>query len=82
MIKLSSEDASLLVDVLESDDLTNDQRLRMLEGASSDEVKQIGSALIGASEPPNDAIKQAVQAIKDWAEESRRVTRNRLAHYV
>jgi hypothetical protein len=81
MVKLSSEDASLLVDVLEADDQTPEQRLAMLNDATSEDIKEIGRALIEDSQPEKTDIREAVQAIRKWAEESRRVNRSRLAHY-
>lgn len=81
MVKLTSEDASLLVDVLEADDQLPAERIAMLDDATTQEVRQIGRALIENSQPDDQDIREAVQAIRKWVEESRRVNKNRMAHY-
>jgi hypothetical protein len=72
MVRLSSRDASLLMDVLEQKELPPEQRRQLLEGADV-EVRKIGDALIDPNQDIADAdIKEAVDSIRRWAEETKR----------
>ena len=71
MVRLSSSDASLLMDVLEKQEHSPEDRLNLLTTANP-VVRQIGEALIN----PNVAIdvpeiKEAVESIKRWADDTR-----------
>lgn len=66
MVRLSSKDASLLIDVLEHDDLPQTERLKLLDGADHD-VLEIGKALIDPTlDIQDDAIREAVTQIQNW----------------
>jgi len=73
MVRLSSRDASLLMDVLEQQELKPEERLKLLEKADS-VVRQIGEALIDPSQMSNDPdIREAVEQIRQWAEETTKI---------
>lgn len=68
MVRLSSHDASLLMDVLEQPEESH----RLLANAKP-VVQEIGKALINPSEEVGDSdVKEAVHSIRRWAEESKR----------
>ena len=81
MIRLSSQDTSILLAVLEQQELEPKERLRLLDGTAP-QVREIGEALINNTEPQNPDIKEAVDAIRDWAHETRRVQESRIASSV
>jgi hypothetical protein len=71
MVRLSSRDTSILVDVLEQDELLPQERLALLEGASP-EVREIGEALINLGKKIDDPeIRDAVDAILRWADQTK-----------
>ena len=73
MVRLSSRDASMLMDVLEQQELTPEERLKLLDKADP-VVRQIGEALIDPSQMTNDPdIKEAVEQIRQWAEETTKI---------
>jgi hypothetical protein len=73
MVRLSSKDASLLMDLLEQTELSEEERLRLLEGADK-QVHEIGKALIHPDDPIEDPdIKEAVDSIRQWADTTKRV---------
>jgi hypothetical protein len=73
MIRLSSRDASLLMDVLEQQELPPEERLKLLDEADP-VVRQIGEVLIDQSRISNNPdIKEAVEQIRQWAEETTKI---------
>jgi len=71
MVRLSSEDAALLLDVMEPQALEPGERERLLEGAKP-EVRAIADALTHPGRPIEDAeIREAVESIQRWNEETR-----------
>jgi hypothetical protein len=73
MVRLSSRDASMLMDVLEQQELTPEERRKLLDKADP-VVRQIGEALIDPSQMTNDPdIKEAVEQIRQWAEETTKI---------
>ena len=73
MVRLSSRDASLLIDLLEQTDLSDNERLKPLEGAD-EQVREIGKALLNPRQPIEKAdIKEAVEQIRLWAEETHEI---------
>jgi chaperonin cofactor prefoldin len=72
MIRLSSRDASLLMDVLEQQELPPEERLKLLDEADP-VVRQIGEVLIDQSRISNTDIKEAVEQIRQWAEETTKI---------
>jgi chaperonin cofactor prefoldin len=72
MVRLSSRDASLLMDVLEQKNLHPEERRKLLEGAAP-VVRKIGEALIDPSQVVEDEdVKEAVDSIQRWAKETKR----------
>jgi hypothetical protein len=70
MVRLSSRDASLLMDVLEQQDLSDEKRNQLLDEADPI-VRQIGEALINPNLViQNPDIKEAVESIRRWADET------------
>ena len=70
MVRLSSRDASLLMDVLEQQDLPDEQRNQLLDEADPI-VRQIGEALINPNLViQNPDIREAVESIRRWADET------------
>jgi hypothetical protein len=73
MIRLSSANASLLMDVLEQRDIPLEERRKVLQDADP-QVRQIGEALIDPNQIiENNEIRETVEAIRHWSEESRRI---------
>jgi hypothetical protein len=73
MVRLSSSDASLLMDVLEQQELPPEERRKLLDEANP-VVRQIGEALIDPSQMSNDPdIKEAVEQIRQWADETTKI---------
>ena len=73
MVRLSSRDASLLMDVLEQQELPPEERRKLLDEANP-VVRQIGEALIDPSQMSNDPdIKEAVEQIRQWADETTKI---------
>jgi hypothetical protein len=73
MVRLSSRDASLLMDVLEQQELPPEERRNLLTEADP-VVRQIGEALINPNLEINDAeIKEAVESIRRWADDTREI---------
>jgi uncharacterized protein YlzI (FlbEa/FlbD family) len=73
MVRLSSRDASLLMDVLEQLETPPEGRLKLLEGALP-VVRQVGELLIDPSQTSNDPdIQEAVAQIRQWAEETQKI---------
>ena len=73
MVRLTSRDASLLMDLLEQTDLPDNERLNLLTGAD-EQVQEIGKALLN----PNQAIekpdiREAVEQIRLWATETEKI---------
>ena len=80
MVRLSSKDVSLLIKVLVAEDRPRQERLKLVEGAGT-EVREIARALIDGTTPANEEIKEAVEAVREWAAETKRITESRFAHY-
>jgi hypothetical protein len=77
MVRLSSKDASLLMDVLEQNELTPKERLKLLEDAGP-KVLEIGKALIDPNQAITDPeVKEAVESINLWADTTRRIEEQR-----
>lgn len=73
MVRLSSRDASLLMDVLEQQELPPEERRKLLDKADP-VVRQIGESLIDPSQMSSDPdIKEAVEQIRQWAEETTKI---------
>jgi hypothetical protein len=73
MVRLSSRDASLLMDVLEQQELSPEERCKLLNEANP-VVRQIGEALIDPTQMSNDPdIKEAVEQIRQWADETTKI---------
>lgn len=73
MVRLSSRDASLLMDVLEQQALPAEERRKLLEEADP-VVRQIGEALIDPNQVSDDKdIREAVQQIRQWADETTKI---------
>jgi hypothetical protein len=73
MVRLSSLDASLLMDLLEQQELSLEERRKLLDGATP-VVRQIGEALINPNqEIENSDIKEAVESILRWANETEKI---------
>jgi hypothetical protein len=73
MVRLSSRDASLLMDVLEQDKLPPEERRKLLDEATP-VVRQIGEALINPNHGIEDPdIKEAVESIRRWADETEKI---------
>jgi len=73
MVRLSSRDASLLMDVLEQQELPPEERRKLLDKADP-VVRQIGEALIDPSQTSNDPdVQEAVAQIRQWAEETQKI---------
>lgn len=73
MVRLSSRDASLLMDVLEQQQLPPEERQKLLDEADV-VVRQIGEALIDPSKTSDDPdIREAVAQIRQWAEETQKI---------
>jgi hypothetical protein len=73
MVRLSSRDASLLMDLLEQTNLSEGERLKLLDG-SDEKVLEIGKALLNPNqkiETPD--IREAVEQIRQWADETRQI---------
>jgi chaperonin cofactor prefoldin len=80
MIRLSSRDASLLMDVLEQQELPPEERLKLLDEADP-VVRQIGEVLIDQSRISNNPdIKEAVEQIRQWAEETTKIQEKQLLY--
>lgn len=72
MVRLSSRDASLLMDVLEQKELPLEERRKLLEEADP-KVREIGEALIDSGQVSHDPdVSEAVESIRRWAEEIKR----------
>jgi hypothetical protein len=74
MVRLSSRDASLLMDVLEQRELPAEERHKLL-GDADPKVQEIGEALIDNApsqtiEDPD--VREAVDSIRRWADETKR----------
>jgi hypothetical protein len=74
MVRLSSRDASLLMDVLEQRELPAEERRKLLRDADP-KVQEIGEALIDNApgqtiEDPD--VREAVDSIRRWADETKR----------
>jgi hypothetical protein len=73
MVRLSSRDASLLMDLLEQTDLSENERLKLLDGADG-HVREIGKALLNPDEEiKNGDVKEAVEQIRLWADETKKI---------
>jgi hypothetical protein len=73
MVRLSSRDASLLMDLLEQTDLSQIERLKLLDG-TDEKVREIGGALLNPNQPIEKAdIREAVEQIRQWADETRKI---------
>jgi hypothetical protein len=73
MVRLSSRDASLLIDLLEQTNLSENERLKLLDGAD-EQVHEIGKALLNPSQTIEKAdIKEAVEQIRLWAGETQEI---------
>jgi predicted nuclease of restriction endonuclease-like RecB superfamily len=73
MVRLSSRDASLLMDLLEQTDLSPDQRLKILDGAD-EQVRQIGKALLCPNQRIEDEdIREVVEQIHLWTDETKKI---------
>ena len=73
MVRLTSRDASLLMDLLEQTDLPDNERLNLLTGAD-EQVQEIGRALLNPNqriEKPD--IREAVEQIRLWANETEKI---------
>jgi hypothetical protein len=73
MVRLTSRDASLLMDLLEQTDLTDNERLNILNGAD-EQVREIGRALLNPTQTIDNAdIREAVEQIRLWADETNKI---------
>lgn len=73
MVRLTSRDASLLMDLLEQTDLPDNERLNLLDGAD-EKVREIGKALLNPNQTIENAeIKEAVEQIRLWAKETEEI---------
>lgn len=73
MVRLSSRDASLLMDLLEQTNLSDGERLKLLAGADEN-VLEIGKALLNPSEKiEKPEIREAVEQIRLWTEETKKI---------
>ena len=73
MVRLSSRDASLLMDLLEQIDLPENERLNLLNGAD-EQVLEIGRALLNPNQAIEKAdIREAVEQIRLWADETKKI---------
>ena len=73
MVRLSSRDASLLMDLLEQTNLSEDERLKLLDGAD-EKVVEIGKALLNPNQTIENAdIREAVEQIHLWANETEKI---------
>lgn len=70
MIRLTTRDASILARLVQYDNLSQEQRLRILEEAGA-EAKDIGRVLLGIEQPNSDDIRETVEAIRNWVEYNR-----------
>lgn len=71
MVRLSSRDALLLMDVLEQQELPPEERRKLLAEADP-VVREIGEALINPNLTIDNAdIREAVESIKRWANDTR-----------
>lgn len=73
MVRLTSRDASLLMDLLEQTDLADNERLSLLNGADK-QVREIGRALLNPTQKIDNAeIREAVEQIRLWADETNKI---------
>ena len=73
MVRLTSRDASLLMDLLEQTDLPDNERLNLLNGAD-EQVREIGRALLNPTQVIDKAdIREAVEQIRLWADETNKI---------
>jgi hypothetical protein len=73
MVRLSSSDASLLMDVLEQQELSPEELRQILDQADPT-VREIGEALVNPNQEIHDPdIKEAVESIRRWAEETKEI---------
>jgi hypothetical protein len=73
MVRLSSKDATLLMDVLDQQGLTEEERRRLLVGAG-EVVRRIGEALIDPAHVATDPeIREAVESIRRWADGTKEI---------
>lgn len=73
MVRLTSRDASLLMDLLEQTDLPDNERLNLLNGAD-EQVREIGRALLNPTQTIDNAdIREAVEQIRLWADETNKI---------
>jgi len=73
MVRLSSRDASLLMDLLERNDLPENERLDLLNGAD-EQVLEIGRALLNPAQTIDKSdIREVVEQIRLWVHETKRI---------
>lgn len=80
MVRLSSKDVSLLIKVIVAKEKSRRERLKIVKGASKS-VRLIAEALIDNAIPVDEDIRDATEAIRDWADETRRITQTRFEAY-
>jgi hypothetical protein len=73
MIRLTSRDNMILMKVLRRNDLSDEDRLKFLDGAS-EEVYEIGKGLLHPDQPvENEEIRYVVGRILRWVETVRSI---------
>ena len=73
MVRLSSSDASLLMDVQEQQELSPEELRQILDQADPT-VHEIGEALVNPNQEIHDPdIKETVESIRRWAEETKEI---------
>jgi len=73
MVRLSSKDTSILVDLLEPE-LSLEERQHLLDTADH-QVRAIGEALLHPEQPVADEeVRETAAEIREWASETSRVT--------
>jgi len=61
------------IDLLEQANLSEDERLNLLDGAD-EQVREIGKALLNPDQTiENPDIKEAVESIRRWADETKQI---------
>jgi hypothetical protein len=76
MTRLTTKDASVLARVAQYNNLSKDERLRMLDEAGP-EGKHIGRVLLKLEEPGSDDVRDIVNAINHWVGGNRQIHRRR-----
>ena len=80
MVRLSSRDVSHLIKVIVAKDKSRRERLKIVQ-SSTRTVRLIAEALIDNTQPADEDIREATEAVREWVEETRRITQTRFESY-